>query len=363
MRYQVLARVAVAALSVVACGNSGGSPGTSAGAPGSAGHSDAGEAAGGTANGGGSTNFGGSAAASGQGEGGSPEPLRESRLALGTEFGCAIGVSGSLECWGSDEQATGQIQPPVGAYRQVRAGDQAACAIREGDFIDCWGDSIVSIGTETLDAAVLSQQECLLRSDRSILCLGAAENLAVAGGEQVGPFTRVAAGGGFGCGLQEDGALHCWGNDSHGIVSDLPADEFSDLAAGLYHACAIRKGDRSIACWGAGDADDPNGNDPELIAFGQALPPTGRFVAVAAGWGHSCGIHEDGSVECWGAGITVDNCEETLECGQSVPPTGTFVQIACGTSNSCGIRDDGSLECWGSNTGGRSTPPAAFRAF
>lgn len=360
--HQVLARIAVAALSVVACGNSGGSPGTSAGASGSAGHAEAGEAAGGTANGG-SANLGGSAAAGDQGEGGTPEPLLQSRLALGTEFGCAIGVSGSLECWGSDEEATGQTEPPGGTYRQVRAGHQAACAIREGDFVDCWGASVVSVGTETLDAAVQFQQECLLRSSRSILCLGAAKNLAVAAGEQVGPFTRVAAGDGFGCGLREDGALHCWGSDTGGLVSDLPSGEFSDLASGPYHACAIRRGDRTIACWGAGDADDPNGSDPELIAFGQSLPPPGKFVAIAAGWGHSCGIHDDGSVECWGAGTTVDNCEETLECGQSIPPTGTFVQIACGTSNSCGIRDDGSLECWGSNTGGRSTPPAEFRAF
>lgn len=169
--HQVLARIAVAALSVVACGNSGGSAGTLAGAPGSAGHAEAGEAAGGTANGG-SANLGGSAAAGDQGEGGTPEPLLQSRLALGTEFGCAIGVSGSLECWGSDEQATGQTEPPGGTYRQVRAGHQAACAIREGDFVDCWGASVVSVGTETLDAAVQFQQECLLRSSRSILCLG-----------------------------------------------------------------------------------------------------------------------------------------------------------------------------------------------
>jgi len=305
---------------------------------------------------------GGPLAAGGAGSGGEIGLLAGNQLALGTEFGCGIDDAQRIQCWGSDDQKTGQIQPPDGVYLQIRAGDQTACAVRSGDFFDCWGASAgVSIGTDTLDLGVVGGQTCLLRADKSIRCFGPSTNPAV--GSKPGPFRRVGAGGGFGCGLNEDATLLCWGSDAHGIVSGLPAGEFLDLSTGVYHACAIKKDDRTVVCWGAGGPDDANGKDPDLIAFGQAIPAGGSFVAIAAGLGHTCGILENGSVKCWGAGTTDDNCVETLNCGQSLPPEGSFVQIAAGTSNSCGIRDDGSIECWGSNTGNRSTPPADFRAF
>lgn len=290
--------------------------------------------------------------------GGRNDLLTKSQLALGTEFGCAIDSQGALVCWGSDDQKTGQTEPRSGTYVQIRAGDQTACAIQADNTFACWGMvSTVSQGTDTTDLQVLAGQICLLRTDETIRCVGAAA------GAQTGPFTRVAAGGGFGCGLRADGTVLCWGDDSHGMVSNVPAGKFAELTAGTFHACAIRGDDQSVVCWGAGDADDPNGQDPDQIAFGQAVSPVGKFVSLAAGLAHSCGIRDDSSVECWGAGTTVDNCGNTVECGQSDPPSGAFVQVACGTSNTCGIKGDGSLVCWGSNTGSRSTPPADFRAF
>lgn len=337
----------------------------------------AGEA--GTANAAGSANSGGSAgtgsgghaaAGSGASLGGGddgPEDLAgSSRLALGTEFGCAINGRHGIECWGEPTSNVGQTAAPKGAYVQIRASVATACAIRTDGSFDCWGalagkpSGAPISGTDTLDIAV-GAHACMLDIDGAIGCNGSIANGGI--GLQPGPFVGVGAGNAISCGLKEGGEVLCWGNDDHGIVTDLPGGEFGQLAVGENHACAISKADASAVCWGAGDSDDPNGSDPELIAFAQAVPPAGKFIALAAGLGHTCGILENGSVRCWGAGTTVDNCEETLQCGQSIPPAGTFVQIACGTSNSCGIKDDGTLECWGSNSAGRSTPPADFRAF
>ena len=42
-----------------------------------------------------------------------------------------------------------------------------------------------------------------------------------------------------------------------------------------------------MACWG-------------YNSDGQSLSPGGSFTAISAGLAHSCGLHADGSIECWG---------------------------------------------------------------
>jgi hypothetical protein len=66
-------------------------------------------------------------------------------------------------------------------------------------------------------------------------------------------------------------------------------------------------------------------------------------------------------VECWGAGLNAGDCSTPDKCGQGVAQTGPFVDIAVGYTNACGILANGKIKCWGSNSGGRSTPPAAFQ--
>jgi alpha-tubulin suppressor-like RCC1 family protein len=131
------------------------------------------------------------------------------------------------------------------------------------------------------------------------------------------------------------------------------------LAAGNRHSCALRA-DRTLACWGVGDADDPSdGSDEYEESWGQAVPPEGEFWYVAVGSIHSCALRPNGEAVCWGAGKTAAACEESIDaCGMSVPPSGAFVALALGYTNTCGIRPDRSIECWGSNTGNRSTPPS-----
>ncbi len=93
--------------------------------------------------------------------------------------------------------------------------------------------------------------------------------------------------------------------------------------------------------------------------WGQAIPPAGAFVAVAAGTVHSCAVRVNGDVACRGAGKTNGDCSASLDaCGMSVAPAGPFVEVAVGYTNSCGMLTDGSVACWGSNSNDRSTPPA-----
>jgi len=65
------------------------------------------------------------------------------------------------------------------------------------------------------------------------------------------------------------------------------------------------------------------------------------FTDVSAGIGHTCGVHETGTVVCWGCETMVD------PVGQCGAPEGTFREVAAGRSHSVGLRDDGTLACWG----------------
>jgi hypothetical protein len=49
----------------------------------------------------------------------------------------------------------------------------------------------------------------------------------------------------------------------------------------------MKPADGTLACWGG------NG-------YGQATPPSGEFLEVAAGGYFTCGLRTDGRVRCWG---------------------------------------------------------------
>jgi alpha-tubulin suppressor-like RCC1 family protein len=68
--------------------------------------------------------------------------------------------------------------------------------------------------------------------------------------------------------------------------------------AGIVHACGLNT-DGTLACWGDNSR-------------GQATPPAGPFAAVSAGGIHTCGMKTDGTVACWGSNSG----------GQATPPAG-----------------------------------------
>ena len=103
--------------------------------------------------------------------------------------------------------------------------------------------------------------------------------------------------------------------------------KFVSIAAGLEHTCGILDNGK-ILCWGSD-------------AGGRSTPPAGVFKSISAGV-HGCGVRKDGSVDCWGRN----------EDGQSTSPAGVFYFVGAGRQHSCGLRPDGSVDCWGLNNHG-----------
>ena len=118
----------------------------------------------------------------------------------------------------------------------------------------------------------------------------------------------------FGCAVLPSGEIDCWGS-LEAVTGGIPAGPWKAVAAGA-HACAIAA-DSALTCWGNG-----------LAATSE---PAGRFVAVAGGLNCSCAIGTAGALACWGAG----------GAGQATPPAGKFLAVAAGDDFAERSRDGG----------------------
>ena len=76
--------------------------------------------------------------------------------------------------------------------------------------------------------------------------------------------------------------------------------------------------------------------------------PTGGYIAVAAGNDHSCGLHGQGTVVCWGDNVV----------GQLYEPDGQYTAIAAGSGHTCGLHTDQTISCWGLNSDGQTDVPS-----
>ena len=121
------------------------------------------------------------------------------------------------------------------------------------------------------------------------------------------------------------------------VVEEVSGGVFISVTAGWGYSCGLRL-DRSVECWEwradlFGHPDRPGwNNDPS-----DGTPPGGEFVMVDAGWGYACGIRPTGGVECWGW-----NPVAALE-----PPVGEFTTVSAGLEHACALRPEGEVECWG----------------
>ena len=155
-----------------------------------------------------------------------------------------------------------------------------------------------------------------------------------------------------------------------GLIERPDSVRFIAVDAGFQHTCAVRA-DNTAACWGRND-------------HGKTEVPEGRFTDIASGVNHSCGLRNDKTIMCWGdnyshqteapegtfnslsagyshsCAIRVDDsivCWGLAGASWVDAPGGAFTTVAAGTSHSCGLRTDGTVECWGSSHFGQADAP------
>ncbi|AKU94635.1 regulator of chromosome condensation, RCC1 [Labilithrix luteola] len=203
---------------------------------------------------------------------------------------------------------------------RVDCGDFSTCAIAEGGSVRCWGrDKKGELG----DGG---------GPDRS-------NNAAVPG---LGRATALALGSEFGCALQDDKKIRCWGtgriaNDGK-VHQRARATEVSgvdgalDIVASGLIACA--RTTSGVTCWGG---------EPKTIG----TPPSGAFSQIATGFTHACGLDDKGGISCWGTG------DWAPRGSFSKPPITGAKYVATGDRHACVITRDNKVACWGQNDAGQ----------
>lgn len=183
----------------------------------------------------------------------------------------------------------------------------------------------------------------------------------------------VSAAGTTFCGLGDDGAAWCWGDNTAGqlgtgdanVGTDSPtpvtpagSHKFTALFAGATTTCGIDT-DKKTWCWGA----NPGNGTPGAAAAPAVVAGGHEFTSLALDASTACGLEAGGKVFCWA----------TSPSGRTgmdpAPAEGTPVETAGGrtytrvfaanedrpgtTSLLCAIDTGAKAWCWGSNSSGQ----------
>lgn len=136
--------------------------------------------------------------------------------------------------------------------------------------------------------------------------------------------------------------------------SSMCRTEVSNIAAGIFHACAIT-GDGGVKCWGDGSYGvlgraSFSSKTPVVV---QGIPE--RVTAISAGAYHTCALTVSGNIYCWGYNYEGQLGSETTEYYSATPikvagDSDVFTSISVGAITSCATTTTGSAKCWGANT-------------
>jgi alpha-tubulin suppressor-like RCC1 family protein len=175
------------------------------------------------------------------------------------------------------------------------------------------------------------------------------------------PMLQVAAGGEMTCFFRErvNGVtpIACRGWDRiYFFTSRL---RFVQIQAGYGHVCGLRENGR-VACMGRNDYGQFGRGvfGPGGLLVGRTIQDLNRITAVSAGWYPSCALRDTGRIFCWGLnaagqlgdGTRTDSASPIRVAG---PLATDAVQITGGAEHSCLLDTQGRVACWGDNDFGQ----------
>jgi alpha-tubulin suppressor-like RCC1 family protein len=307
-----------------------------------------------------------------------PEGLRPRLLASGSASSCAVDRDDDLWCWGRIAQAFGGGGGKVNVnewgsrapIQSLAVGQDHACALDGEGQVWCWGNN---------------ERGQLGTGDGGS---GSDEPIPVKQGDR--NFIQVSAGPEITMALDSEGMVYAWGAvfqdpDSDGdTVLDLyeptqilqevtQGHPFIQLSTGADVACGVDD-EGQIWCWGdnswgqrgTGQVGSDGGLRPVALSTDAVGDPRVEVVNDPPSAQHVCARDEGGTLWCWGSnergqlGSTssqhcradgvVRSCSPTPEPVSGLPPVESF---AVGAQSSCAVASDsGRLYCWGSNEHG-----------
>lgn len=280
-------------------------------------------------------------------------------VGAGYALTCGLSAQARAYCWGNTYPYAYTYAPaPVSgdvALRDVQAGHSRVCGSDASGTVYCWGEDIEgSLGNGGLGSTAVPAP--------------------VAGGHS---FRAYATGAWHSCALDAQDQAWCWGANPYGQLGDGTLTErnvpvtpdtdlrFESIATSGYHTCGIATDGRTF-CWGLnsygqsgpagalcddGISEVPCNLTPALVATEL------RFVQLAAGGRHTCGLTADGAAWCWGDGRR-GQLGNGAKAASAVPVRVTgdhvFETIDAGFGHTCGLTAGGAAWCWGQNDYGNN---------
>ena len=288
-------------------------------------------------------------------------------VSAGNNHSCAIRLDKTLWCWGDNRHsqlghisATETRPSQVNAgldnnknWRSISASDQFTCALKENNSLWCWG-----------------------KNDQSQFGNGTTANATTP--LQVGTDTdwsSMATGQAHTCALKTNNKLYCWGNNSHGQIGNgtiinettpflVRANngaiaDWSAVATGHQHTCAIALSDKSLWCWGNNETGQLGINSTAHQSRPIKINHATSWLLITAGESHSCAVNKDDIVHCWGFndhGQLANGYSTSTERPRTFDTSPNWSSIATGYHHSCGLKGSAApytLWCGGFNNYGQ----------
>lgn len=279
-------------------------------------------------------------------------PIRT--VTVGSHHSCLVLIDGHAKCWGVNTHgAVGDgsltmrehpvdVQGLPHAVRETAVGTGHSCAVLANGELWCWGDN--SSG-QLGDESVTSTKQPVRSKIQNVV--------------------DVVAGDDFTCALQIAGVLKCWGSNAHqqlartGTSTSTPETISIDgsytieaVSASSHNACALLS-NGTVKCWGNGVSTPTSPG-----AFSETV------ANISVGDNHACATLHSGVVQCWGndnfgqlgnAASTNSGDLVTVEM-----PVGSFVLSAITAENAtCALLTTGEVLCWGDNQYGVVAPQSS----
>ncbi|MGE0550750.1 MAG: Ig-like domain-containing protein [Kofleriaceae bacterium] len=281
-------------------------------------------------------------------------------VSAGRYHACAVRADGNVWCWGQGTE--GQLgnnlfnNSPnavevqgISTYAiQVASGSNHACALLVGGTVMCWG----------------LNQYGQLGNNVSIPGTSLATAVAVSG---LTGAVEISAGYGNTCARLGDGTVRCWGAGFNGALgnggtthSSIPVTVTGvattrSIGTGVWSSCAVIA-NSNMMCWGHG-AYGQMGNSTVTPNNATAVFASGSgYVKAGVGDYTVCAIKSNGVPSCWGYNGYGEVGDGTTTNPRTSPGAvvglDTISDMGTGTYHTCGLHSDGTAECWGLNSFG-----------
>ena len=348
-------------------------------------------------------------------------------IALGSSHSCALHQDTTVSCWGSNRvgqigageengglNSRGRSDPvtfvtptkvkllddnnnlvDLSQVKSISSTLFQTCALHQDTTVSCWGINSHPQPTEVEKCLVTNSS---LRNPEISRVGNCASKVKTEQNIELSGVLQIAAGGVHTCVLMTDRTVSCWdSNRGPTYPKKVPTlENIKTISAGTSHTCALHPDD-TVSCWGDGSygrlgdlvpdvIDTELSNEAQNVFYAesrivkipkkvQTLNTDGTFVdltkvkAVSTGVIHSCALHIDETISCWGDTVTGPPDQFLRQFVLNSDPVGAvkislkdekgnpidqIESLISGYGHNCvTAKQDRRLYCWGNNERGQ----------